>query len=61
VTPVSFAKIVFAMLGLGAFLWGAGHDVDWMRWSGLALLAAAFLLRLRERGERRRKDHGPSI
>ena len=60
-TRVGLAKLALALLGLGAFLWGDGRDVRWMRWGGLGLLAAAWLLRFRERGVRHPKDHGPSI
>jgi hypothetical protein len=61
VTGVGLAKATLALLGLGAFMWGAGRDIAWARWAGLALLLAAWLLRFRERGERHPKDHGPSM
>lgn len=39
------AKLVLAMAGLLVFFTGAKYGFDWLRWAGIALVAAAWLLR----------------
>jgi hypothetical protein len=39
------AKIVLAMAGLLVFFSGAKLGFGWLRWAGIALVAAAWLLR----------------
>jgi hypothetical protein len=43
--PVHVAKLVLAMAGLLAFLAGTQTDFAWLRWSGIALVAIAWMLR----------------
>lgn len=53
--PVHRAKIVLAMAGLLVFFTGAKLGFDWLRWAGIALVAAAWLLRF-YKGPTRRED-----
>lgn len=39
------AKLVLAMAGLLVFFTGAKFGFDWLRWAGIALVAAAWSLR----------------
>ena len=39
------AKIVLALVGLLVFFAGAKFGFGWLRWAGIALVAAAWLLR----------------
>lgn len=39
------AKIVLALVGLLVFFSGAKLGFGWLRWAGIALVAAAWLLR----------------
>lgn len=43
--PIHVAKIVLAMVGLLVFFTGAKFGFGWLRWAGIALVAAAWLLR----------------
>lgn len=43
--PVHQAKIVLALVGLLVFFTGAKLGFGWLRWAGIALVAAAWLLR----------------
>ena len=43
--PVHVAKLVLAGVGLLVFLAGTRVDFPWLRWSGIALVAIAWLLR----------------
>ncbi|HVE79752.1 MAG TPA: hypothetical protein VNA89_12850 [Gemmatimonadaceae bacterium] len=44
-TALTWLKIVLAGLGLATFLYGYSVDDANIRWVGIALVAAAFLLR----------------
>jgi protein-S-isoprenylcysteine O-methyltransferase Ste14 len=43
---VQQAKIVLALAGLIVFFSGAKLGFGWLRWAGIALVAAAWLLRI---------------
>lgn len=43
--PVHTVKIVLALLGLGVFFAGARFQLTSLRWAGIGLVAAAWLLR----------------
>lgn len=43
--PVHHAKLVLALAGLLVFFSGAKLGFAWLRWAGIALVAAAWLLR----------------
>lgn len=43
--PLLQAKIVLAIVGLLVFFAGARFGFGWLRWAGIALVAAAWLLR----------------
>lgn len=44
-TQVQLAKLVLAMAGIVVFLFGIRLQLDVLRWTGIVLVAAAFLLR----------------
>jgi hypothetical protein len=50
--PVALRATVF-LVGLGVFAYGARTDAPTVRWIGIALLAAAFLLRYVDPARRR--------
>lgn len=54
-TPVSVAKLVLAAAGLAVFFLGVRIGVGAVRWTGIALVAAAWLLRF---ASRRSPDDG---
>ena len=60
-TRVAIGKVALALGGLLAFLLGATLDWAWLRWAGTGLLAASWMLRFVERGERHPRHQGPSI
>jgi len=43
--PVTIAKLVLAVVGIVLFLLGIRSGLDLMRWTGIGLVAAAFLMR----------------
>ncbi len=43
--PVHVAKIVVALVGLLVFFAGTQTGMTWLRWAGIVLVAAAWLLR----------------
>ncbi len=43
--PVHVAKLVLTVAGVLVFFSGTRTDFAWLRWSGIALVAIAFLLR----------------
>lgn len=49
------AKLVLAVAGLLVFFTGARVGSDWLRWAGIALVAAAWLLRFYKG-----RAHGPA-
>jgi hypothetical protein len=51
--PVHTAKLVLAITGSVVFFLGAKTDFGWLRWSGIALVAAAWLLRFYRPSDRR--------
>ena len=50
------AKIVLAAAGLAVFLTGVRFQLGALRWTGIALVATAWLLRFVGRGPRTRDD-----
>ncbi len=57
--PVHLAKIVLALAGLLAFFVGTRTDFAWLRWSGTALVAIAWLLRFYRPTRPASKSHVP--
>jgi len=51
-SPITVAKIALAVAGIVVFMLGVQSGVDSVRWTGVALVAAAFLLRFIGRGRR---------
>jgi hypothetical protein len=47
------ARATVALVGIGVFAYGARIDVPGIRWAGIALLGAAFLLRFVDKAKRR--------
>jgi len=45
VTQVQLAKLVLAVAGIVVFFFGIRTGIDVLRWTGIVLVAAAFLLR----------------
>ena len=43
--PVQTAKLILASLGLLLFFVGVKTQLNWIRWTGLALVAVSYLLR----------------
>lgn len=52
VNPITVAKIALAVAGIVVFMLGVQSGVDSVRWTGVALVVAAFLLRFIGRGRR---------
>jgi hypothetical protein len=44
-TQVQLAKLMLAVAGIVVFLFGIRTGLDVLRWTGIVLVAAAFLLR----------------
>lgn len=60
-SPVLVAKIVLALAGLVCFLLGIRFGQDVLRWTGIALVAVAWLLRFVGRPDTRSSPtHSPS-
>lgn len=55
----TIAKLVLAAAGLAVFLLGVRVQVDAVRWTGIALVAAAWLLRFVARTPRRGPPSDP--
>lgn len=51
--PVHVAKLIFSLAGITAFFIGTRTDFAWLRWSGIALVAIAFLLRFYRPSDKR--------
>ncbi|HRQ78768.1 MAG TPA: hypothetical protein PLY94_09220 [Gemmatimonadaceae bacterium] len=51
--PVHAAKLLLTMAGIAAFFVGTRTDFSWLRWSGIVLVAAAFLLRFYRPSDKR--------
>ena len=49
---IAVAKIALAIAGIVVFMLGVRTGVDLVRWTGVALVAVAFLLRFLGRGRR---------
>jgi len=49
VNPMSYAKLVLAAAGIAVFFLGARLGIGAVRWTGIALVAAAWLLRFATR------------
>ena len=47
--PLTYAKLVLAAAGVALFFLGARLDVAAVRWTGIALVAAAWLIRFTTR------------
>lgn len=52
VSPITIAKVALAVAGIVVFMLGVQSGVDSVRWTGVALVVAAFLLRFFGRGRR---------
>lgn len=48
--PASYAKLVLAAAGIALFFLGARLEQGAVRWTGIALVAAAWLMRFATRG-----------
>jgi hypothetical protein len=48
-SPVSIAKLVLAVAGIGVFLLGVRLGIPMLRWTGTALVVIAWLLRFADR------------
>lgn len=60
-SPALIAKIALALAGLLCFLLGVRTGLDVLRWSGIALVAVAWLLRfIPERNVKHRSTTSPS-
>lgn len=60
-SPSLIAKIALALAGLLCFLLGVRTGLDVLRWSGIALVAVAWLLRfIPERNVKHRSTTSPS-
>ncbi len=57
---VQQAKIVLAMVGLVVFFAGTRTQFGWLRWSGIALVAIAWLLRFYRPSRPSTDVHTPS-
>lgn len=51
--PIHTAKIVLALAGVLVFFAGAKTDFTWLRWSGIALVSIAWLLRFYRPSDKR--------
>jgi hypothetical protein len=57
-TQLQVAKLVLAMAGIVVFLYGIRTGLDVLRWTGIVLVAVAFLLRFVGRAGSR--THSPT-
>jgi membrane protein implicated in regulation of membrane protease activity len=57
-TQVQLAKMVLAVAGIVAFLFGIRTGLDGLRWTGIVLVTAAFLMRFVGRAGSR--SHSPT-
>ncbi len=48
-TPMTTAKVVLAFAGFAVFIVGVRAELESVRWTGIALVAAAWLLRFATR------------
>jgi hypothetical protein len=58
VSQVQLAKLILAVAGIVVFLFGIRTGLDVLRWTGIVLVAAAFLLRFVGRAGSR--THSPT-
>lgn len=52
-TPFVAARATVALVGIAVFAYGARVDDPWIRWAGIGLLGAAFLMRFVDKAKRR--------
>lgn len=51
--PVHTAKTILTLTGVALFLAGSRTEFVWLRWSGIGLVAIAFLLRFYRPSDKR--------
>lgn len=57
----TLSHLKLGLLAAGLILWGYGvrAEIEWLRWTGIALMAVAAVLRFVGRGKNRRGRENP--